>query len=206
MQRLHGLALSSFMVADGTVAVRVNFIRSISPIPGALVLFNPVFDNGPDGFGHSRVRDRWQEFSPLHNIATGVVPPAIVFLGTKDPLLSVSTAASFKMRMNEAGTRCDVWTYTDQKHAFFNYCDGRNPCFNATVYEADKFLASLGYLDGEPTVQVRELPEVVRSTARQAYRRWLSNPRHPSLQFKRIHSHEPIILCQNQNPLACCVC
>ena len=37
--------------------------------------------------------------------------------------------------------------------------------------------------------QVRELPESVRSVARQAYRRWLSNPRHPSLQFKRIHLH-----------------
>jgi mRNA-degrading endonuclease RelE of RelBE toxin-antitoxin system len=40
--------------------------------------------------------------------------------------------------------------------------------------------------------QVRELPESARSMARQAYRKWLSNPRHPSLQFKRIHLHEPI--------------
>jgi hypothetical protein len=40
--------------------------------------------------------------------------------------------------------------------------------------------------------QVRELPPDVRSAARQAYRKWLSDPRHPSLQFKRIHLHQPI--------------
>lgn len=125
--------------------------HAISPKPAALILFNPVFDNGPNGFGHDRVKDRWREFSPLHNIAAGV-PPAIVFLGTKDQHLPVSTAAAFKKRMNEAGTRCDVWTYKDQKHAFFNYRNGNNPYFNATVYEADRFLASLGYLDGEPTL------------------------------------------------------
>lgn len=125
--------------------------HSISPRPSALVLFNPVFDNGPNGYGHDRVKDRWREFSPLHNITAGV-PPAIVFLGTEDLLLPVSTAAAFKKRMNEVGTRCDVWTYPGQKHAFFNDRNGNNPYFAATVYEADRFLASLGYLDGEPTV------------------------------------------------------
>ncbi|MFC1453314.1 alpha/beta hydrolase [Verrucomicrobiota bacterium] len=130
--------------------------NSISPKPEALVLFNPVFDNGPGGFGHDRVKERWQAFSPMHNIAEGV-PPAIVFLGTKDPLLPVSTAAAFKRRMNEAGTRCEVWTYNDQKHAFFNYRDGNNPYYDATVHEADRFMASLGYLDGEPTLQNTEV-------------------------------------------------
>jgi len=38
----------------------------------------------------------------------------------------------------------------------------------------------------------RSLPESVRALARQTYRRWQANPGHPSLQFKRIHSREPI--------------
>lgn len=125
---------------------------SVSAIPGALVLFNPVFDNGPGGYGHDRVKDRWQEFSPMHNIAEGV-PPSIVFVGTEDPLLPVSTVQEFKKRTNELGVRCDVWTYAGQPHAFFNYRDGNNPYYNVTVYETDRFLASLGYLDGEPTLQ-----------------------------------------------------
>ena len=31
------------------------------------------------------------------------------------------------------------------------------------------------------------LPDAVRRKARQTYRLWLSNPDHPSLQFKRLH-------------------
>ena len=53
--------------------------HSISSRPDALVLFNPVFDNGPDGFGYERVRERWREFSPLHNVDASM-PPAIVCL------------------------------------------------------------------------------------------------------------------------------
>ena len=42
---------------------------SISSRPDALLLFNPVFDNGPGGFGHERVRERWQEISPSTTFA-----------------------------------------------------------------------------------------------------------------------------------------
>jgi hypothetical protein len=40
--------------------------------------------------------------------------------------------------------------------------------------------------------RLRALPEAVRAASRRTYERWQSDPRHPSLQFKRIHSHEPI--------------
>ncbi|MEM8713895.1 MAG: alpha/beta hydrolase fold domain-containing protein, partial [Planctomycetota bacterium] len=30
---------------------------SVSCVPEALVLFNPVFDNGPGGYGHDRVQE-----------------------------------------------------------------------------------------------------------------------------------------------------
>jgi hypothetical protein len=38
----------------------------------------------------------------------------------------------------------------------------------------------------------QRLPGTVREQARKAYRLWRSNPRHPSLHFKRIHSTEPL--------------
>lgn len=38
----------------------------------------------------------------------------------------------------------------------------------------------------------RELPEMVRTAARRTYQRWQSDTWHPSLQFKRIHSRDPI--------------
>jgi len=36
------------------------------------------------------------------------------------------------------------------------------------------------------------LPSAIREQARRAYRLWRANPSHPGLQFKRIHSGEPI--------------
>ena len=38
----------------------------------------------------------------------------------------------------------------------------------------------------------RNLPDQVQQRARTAYRIWRENPDHPSLQFKQIHSTEPI--------------
>ncbi|HUX17055.1 MAG TPA: alpha/beta hydrolase, partial [Phycisphaerae bacterium] len=53
--------------------------KSVSPKSNAMVLFNPVFDNGPGGWGSDRVGDRYKEFSPVHNVSADD-PPAIVFL------------------------------------------------------------------------------------------------------------------------------
>ncbi len=36
------------------------------------------------------------------------------------------------------------------------------------------------------------LPEVVKGQARKAYRLWRQNPSHPGLQFKRVHTREPV--------------
>ena len=38
---------------------------SVSCRPNALVLFNPVFDNSPEGYGYDRVKDRYREISPI---------------------------------------------------------------------------------------------------------------------------------------------
>jgi hypothetical protein len=36
------------------------------------------------------------------------------------------------------------------------------------------------------------LPPEVRQQARQAYQRWLPNPAHPGLFFKRVKDHQPL--------------
>lgn len=124
----------------------------ISAIPNALVLYNPVFDNGPTGYGYERVGERYPELSPMHNISKAT-PPTIVFLGTKDDLIPVETAKLYKQKMEEAGNRCDLFLYEDQKHGFFNYRgdskDG-NRYFNETLEQTGLFLESLGYLRGKP--------------------------------------------------------
>ncbi len=41
----------------------------------------------------------------------------------------------------------------------------------------------------------RGLPVEVRDAAQKAYRLFRENPQHPSLQFKKVHDHEPIYSC-----------
>lgn len=126
----------------------------ISPKPNALALFNPVFDNGPDqGWGRERVGDRYKEFSPAHNISKDD-PPAIIFLGTQDKLIPVSVVERFKANMEKAGVRCEAKFYEGQGHGFFNPGKGgTDEYFYQTLLETDKFLTSLGWLKGEPTLK-----------------------------------------------------
>lgn len=123
----------------------------ISSRPNALVLLGTVFDNGPDGFAHERVKAYWQEFSPLHNI-TPEAPPTAVFLGTRDKHIPVATAEKYKTLMEKAGVRCDLYLYEKQGHGCFR--PEVPEVFNRYLTEMDQFLASLGYLQGEPTIAV----------------------------------------------------
>lgn len=118
----------------------------ISSRPDALVLFNPVVDNGPGGWGYGRIGERYREFSPMHNVRS-TAPPTVVFLGTADRLIPVTTIRRFAALMREAGVRCDVHLYEGQEHGFFNYRRGDNPYYEETLRTAEAFLASLGYLD-----------------------------------------------------------
>ena len=122
--------------------------QDIRPTPDALVLFNPVYDNGPDGYGHDRVKARYYEISPMHNIKEGMAP-AIVFFGTEDKLVPVSTAERFKRRMFEVGSRSELILFEGQGHGFFNHGRSENRFYEETVAQMDHFLTSLGFLKKE---------------------------------------------------------
>ena len=128
--------------------------KTVSAKANALVLFNPVFDNGPEGgWGTSRVGDRFKELSPAHNISPDD-PPTAIFIGRNDRLIPTATVERFAANMKEAGVRCDLHIYDGQGHGFFN----SEPSRTITLIETDKFLTSLGYLSGEPTIQAPPLP------------------------------------------------
>ena len=153
-----GKIIASGGSAGGHLAAATALVRkfnepgddlSVSCIPNALVLFNPVIDNGPAGYGYERIGDAYKDFSPLHNITAGV-PPTIFFLGTNDKLIPVETAKYYQRAMVKVGSRCELFLYEDQPHGFFNFKNLEY--YNKTVLEADKFLISLGYLTGEPEI------------------------------------------------------
>lgn len=143
--------------AGGHVAAATGFCdgledpaddASISSKPNALCLFNPVYDNGEKGgYGYSRIKEWFPQISPAHNI-TKDDPPAIVFLGSKDPLIAVPIAEKFDKNMKAAGVDSELHVYEGKPHGFFN--EGKSPdSFLDTVLKMDAFLKKHGYLEGD---------------------------------------------------------
>lgn len=128
---------------------------SISSRPAALVLFNPVYHNGPGGYGADRVRKWFPAISPAHNL-TADDPPAIVFLGTEDKLIPVAQAEAFRDEQRKLGIRSDLHLYEGEPHGFFNLSigQGKPEHFLDTVRKTDRFLTELGYLEGEPDAEL----------------------------------------------------
>lgn len=121
---------------------------SISTRPDALVLYNPVIDNSPEGYGNDRVEPYWESFSPLHNIGEDH-PPTIFFLGTEDQHISVATANAYKDAVEATGSRMDLLLYQGASHGFFNEIRSR-PHYEDTMRKAHAFLYELGFVDAPP--------------------------------------------------------
>jgi acetyl esterase len=119
--------------------------------PNALVLYNPALNltllkdraiPGADG------QDVARAISPTLYLSKSA-PPAVIFFGTGDRMLAMGTEYASKAK--GLGVRAELYTAADQPHGFFN----RSPWLEATTAETDRFLASLGYLTGDPTVKVK---------------------------------------------------
>ncbi|WP_246114283.1 alpha/beta hydrolase [Rubripirellula tenax] len=119
----------------------------VSRKPAALLLFNPVYDNGPGGWGTARVGDAYLKYSPAHNI-TADDPPSIVFLGTNDALIPVATAKKFQANCQAVGVANDLQLYEGQGHGFFNAKKGGSAeYYRDTMDKSIGFLAGLGWIE-----------------------------------------------------------
>lgn len=118
----------------------------ISSKANALLLYNPVYDNSPKGYGNSRVTEWFPAISPAHNI-TKDDPPTITFLGSKDSLIPVATAKKFDADLKTVGVKSEAHIYEGESHGFFN--ENKSPkSFLDTVLKTDAFLVALGWLEG----------------------------------------------------------
>lgn len=143
--------------AGGHVAACTGTIKgfekgnvNISSQPSAMVLFNPVCDTSAKGYGSKKLGSRWQEISPLHHISNGT-PPTCIFHGKADTTVPHQNAHDFKVLMQKNGKRCELHTYNDAKHGFFNFGRGDGSAYRSTIAKMDAFLISLGYLPKEKT-------------------------------------------------------
>jgi acetyl esterase/lipase len=81
--------------------------HAVSAEPNALVLFYPVIDTSPEGYGNAKIGARWKELSPAHNVRPGL-PPTLVFHGTGDTTTPFKGARIFYDAMRQAGNRCEL--------------------------------------------------------------------------------------------------
>ena len=123
---------------------------TVSSKPNALVLFNPVLDLGPEHYAHKRFGKDFKLISPMQNISKNA-PPTLILVGTEDRILPVPTVKKYQSIMESFDNRCDVVLYEGQGHAFF----AKPPIkyFVETTDEIDRFLVSLGYLEGQSTIK-----------------------------------------------------
>jgi acetyl esterase len=144
----------------------------VSSRPDALVLFNPgvVQAPVPDGqISDLETRRKIQEYldtwlvrqvfagvdrvaiSPYHHVDKGA-PPTIILHGKADTTVPYATVALFAKKMTTAGNRCELLGFDGEIHGFFNYGRNANKAYYETLRKADEFLASLGYLNGKPSL------------------------------------------------------
>ena len=123
----------------------------VSNMPNALMLFNPVYDNGPGGYGHDRVKDYWEEISPMQNIRSNL-PPAITFFGDSDVHVPVTTINAFQKKMEDTGNQSETHIYQGQAHGFIHISKGGRKMFEDVLTKADAFLVKNGFLTGKDNV------------------------------------------------------
>ncbi|TKJ37763.1 MAG: hypothetical protein CEE38_06755 [Planctomycetes bacterium B3_Pla] len=127
---------------------------AISTVPQAMLLFNPVlsFENEQMLTRLGENKHLARKISPTSHLHKNA-PPALILFGTNDRLKVFGD--EYWKKAEEIGVRADKYIAEGQGHGFFN----RPPWRERTLIAADKFLASLGFMEGEPTVTVPETTE-----------------------------------------------
>ncbi len=119
---------------------------SVSSKPNALILFNPVLHHEPIA-GRLEDAEVARKITPNLHLSKDL-PPALVLFGTADRL--IEGAKEYVARGKELGFRAELYTAEGQPHGFFN----RPPWRERTLHRADEFLATLGYVQGKPTLEL----------------------------------------------------
>jgi len=113
-------------------------------IPAAMVLFNPVIDTSPKGYGHDKLKERYRELSPVEHVHDKAVP-TLILVGSEDTTTPVTGHKLFARRMKEKQRSCELVIWDGQKHGFFN-ARGNNENYWETLGSMEKFLGALNFL------------------------------------------------------------
>ena len=114
----------------------------VSPVPKALVLFNPVINTMPEGYGYKRLADKAESISPAHHVVPKL-PPTLIFHGMEDTTVPFANVEDFQQKMEVTGNTCYVVPFRDVGHGFFNYGKSDNKYYELTIEKTEAFLREL---------------------------------------------------------------
>ena len=117
--------------------------RSVSGRPDALLLFYPVLDQSPGGYGHNQVKDRWTEISPLDQDLSQL-PPTLLLYGDKDQYVPATMVAA--LRGKAPVSRVKVKVYPGAAHPIFLYRQGWSELRESCMQDCEVFLSDMGWL------------------------------------------------------------
>ena len=132
--------------AGGHLAVTATLTAGEAGVrPAALLLWYPILDTGPEGYGHALFGERFAGASPLHLLGAEprALPPTLILVGTADPAVPEKTVRAFQARAEAAGARCDVVFYPGGGHPLYAYREGGGPLRAATLEAVERFLSTL---------------------------------------------------------------
>lgn len=148
--------------AGGHLALCCAFIEGVddpeddpdlSPIPNAVVAFNPVTNVADSDRARSRMpdQDTALSISPRHHLRTGA-PPLLIFIGTRDPFYD--SVVDFVAEAGRLDNHVELCIDEGQPHGYFN----RSPWLERTTLRTEAFLVSLGYIETVTPPRVRNRP------------------------------------------------
>jgi dipeptidyl aminopeptidase/acylaminoacyl peptidase len=106
------------------------------------VLYFPVIDTTPAGYGASKIGTRWQDLSPVHRVRSGV-PPTIIFHGTGDTVTPFAGAVAFRDAMLKAGNRCELVSAEGAAHGYLMRDQTQ---YEDALRRTEEFITSLGLM------------------------------------------------------------
>jgi acetyl esterase/lipase len=104
-------------------------------------------------------RERAKRLSPLFNVRKDL-PPELIMQGSDDGIVQPEDSLRFAEALRAVGNRADFILFPNARHAFIvtDYSASDAEIVRALL-ETDKFLCSLGWLKGEPTISMGKQAE-----------------------------------------------
>lgn len=113
---------------------------AISTMPQLMILFYPVIDTGPQGYGYKLLGERWKQISPVDSVVAGL-PPTLLLHGASDTVTPYAGAKLFHTRMLAVGNACELITGKGG-HGYFTY---QQEPLDAAMAQVDAWLKTHGY-------------------------------------------------------------